>query len=177
MIKTRCKPSLIFFYKKLAKFLICCPRSSGKINLLTIMGAFMTDKQKKEIERLRGEQYSYNRISVMLGIPLNTIKTYCRRHDLGGNIVEKTSAITNGNAKCLMCGVAVAQNRGRKEKKFCSDICRNKWWNSHLNLVNRKANYKYSCPFCKKEFTVYGNSHRKYCSHECYIRDRFGGGI
>ena len=137
----------------------------------------MTDKQKKEIERLRGEQYSYNRISAMLGIPLNTIKTYCRRHDLGGNIVEKTSTITKGNAKCLMCGVAVAQNIGRKEKKFCSDICRNKWWNSHLDLVNRKANYKYACPCCKREFTVYGNSHRKYCSHECYIRDRFGGGI
>lgn len=87
------------------------------------MGALMTDKQKKEIERLRGERYSYNRISVMLGIPLNTIKTYCRRHDFGGNIVEKTSAITKGNAKCFMCGVAIEQKTGRKEKKFCSDRC------------------------------------------------------
>ena len=32
------------------------------------------------------------------------------------------------------------------------------------------------CPVCKKTFTVYGNANRKYCSHECYIEDRFGGG-
>lgn len=32
------------------------------------------------------------------------------------------------------------------------------------------------CPVCKKPFTVYGNANRKYCSHECYIEDRFGGG-
>ena len=29
---------------------------------------------------------------------------------------------------------------------------------------------------CGKPFTVYGNSKRKYCSHECYIRNRFKGG-
>ena len=56
------------------------------------------------------------------------------------------------------------------------NICRNKWWNSHLNLVNRKAVYQYVCPGCKKEFSVYGNGNRKYYTHECYIKDRFGGG-
>ena len=27
-----------------------------------------------------------------------------------------------------------------------------------------------------REFTAYGNSRWKYCSHACYIKDRFGGG-
>lgn len=71
---------------------------------------------------------------------------------------------------------AVPQTAGRKEKKFCSDRCRMKWWNSHLDQVQRKANYDFVCPVCKKPFTVYGNANRKYCSHECYIEDRFGGG-
>jgi endogenous inhibitor of DNA gyrase (YacG/DUF329 family) len=70
----------------------------------------------------------------------------------------------------------VAQNSGRKEKKFCSDKCRMTWWNRHLDKVKRKAVYEYICPHCGKPFTVYGNSHRKYCSHECYVADRFGGG-
>ena len=161
----------------MAKFVVFCPRSSGKINILTFMGGLMTDKQKTELERLRTENYSYNQISTMLGVSLNTIKTYCRRHNLGGNITEKREKLTKGTSKCLMCETSIMQTPGKREKKFCSDRCRNMWWNSHLELVNRKANYKYSCPFCKKEFTVYGNSHRKYCSHECYIRDRFGGGI
>lgn len=42
--------------------------------------------------------------------------------------------------------------------------------------VNRKANYSCTCAFCGKQFTSYGNKHRKYCSHACYINDRFGGG-
>lgn len=33
---------------------------------------------------------------------------------------------------CLCCGKEVVQPGGRKEKKFCSDKCRNKWWNSNL---------------------------------------------
>lgn len=35
--------------------------------------------------------------------------------------------------------------------------------------MKRKAVYTYTCPACGKEFTVYGNSHRKFCSHACYI--------
>lgn len=76
---------------------------------------------------------------------------------------------------CLCCGKEVVQPRGRKEKKFCSDKCRNKWWNSNLDKVNRKANYEFICPHCKKLFSAYGNKNRKYCSHACYIEDRFGG--
>lgn len=64
---------------------------------------------------------------------------------------------------------------GRKEKRFCSDKCRNKWWNTHLDKVNRRANYDFVCAYCKKPFISYGNKNRKYCSHECYIADRFGG--
>ena len=44
-----------------------------------------------------------------------------------------------------------------------------------MELVKRKAVYTFTCPACGKEFTVYGNSHRKFCSHACYIAYRFGG--
>ena len=52
-----------------------------------------------------------------------------------------------------------------------------RWWNSHLDLVKRKAIYHFTCPTCGREFTAYGNAHRKYCSHSCYIEDRFGGAL
>jgi len=77
---------------------------------------------------------------------------------------------------CPCCGAEVRQNPGRKVKRFCSDKCRNAWWNSRLEQVDRKAHYKFVCACCKKPFTAYGNAGRKYCSHECYIKDRFGGG-
>ena len=70
----------------------------------------------------------------------------------------------------------ITQTPGRKEKKFCSDECRHKWWNAHPEKITRKAVYSYTCSGCKKTFTAYGNSHRKYCCHACYIADRFKGG-
>lgn len=60
-----------------------------------------------------------------------------------------------------------------KEKIFCSDNCRMKWWNSHQELVNRKAEYVFVCRNCGKLFTAYGNKERKYCSHSCYIEHRY----
>ena len=28
--------------------------------------------------------------------------------------------------------------------------------------------------YCKKEFEVYAKQDRKYCSQQCYVKDRFG---
>lgn len=77
---------------------------------------------------------------------------------------------------CQCCGIEVIQNPKRKQKKFCSDKCRNMWWNSHLELVDKKAIYEFKCKYCGEAFKVYGNENRKYCSRECYIAGRFGKG-
>lgn len=42
------------------------------------------------------------------------------------------------------------------------------------NLLDIKYIYNFSCKYCGKSFSVYGNAHRKYCCHDCYIKDRFG---
>lgn len=132
----------------------------------------MTDTQRKQIRNLRTAGLGYKKIAEQMEMSENTVKTFCRRNGLGGAIALQ------GECKdkhfCLCCGVEVVQNPGRKTKKFCSDKCRNRWWNAHLDKVNRKAVYEYECPHCKKAFTAYGNANRKYCSHECYIADRFG---
>ena len=36
-----------------------------------------------------------------------------------------------------------------------------------------EAQYHLQCVYCGKEFIVYGNANRRYCCHNCYIRDRF----
>lgn len=136
----------------------------------------MTDAQKIRIGNLREAGYGYKKIADDMGLSENTVKTYCRRHGLGGYLAKEKNSELQEKHLCLCCGVLVEQAPGRKEKKFCSDRCRNKWWNSHLDKVERKANYDFICPCCKKPFTAYGNKNRKYCSHECYIADRFGGG-
>ena len=45
--------------------------------------------------------------------------------------------------------------------------------NQNERNKSEAATYKYTCPYCGKKFTPYGNKKRKYCSHNCYIKDRF----
>ena len=134
----------------------------------------MSNEQRAAIAEYRKNGCGYKKISQLTGISENTIKTYCKRNGLGGTAVPAPAA--EGGTACKCCGAPITQTPGRKFRKFCSDRCRNSWWNSHLDLVNRKANYEFVCPTCGKPFTAYGNANRKYCSHSCYIEDRFGGG-
>ena len=129
----------------------------------------MTDAQRAAIADYRANGFGYKKISQLIGVSENTVKSFCRRNE--------TEAATRSEKTCLFCGKSVPQFPGRKEKKFCSDICRNRWWNSNLDLVNRKAMYEFICPTCGKPFSAYGNRNRKYCSHACYIEDRFGGAV
>lgn len=121
----------------------------------------MTDKQKIRVIEMRHRNIGYLRISQELQLSVNTVKTFCHRNGLGGR------ASDNCKYFCRQCGIAVSQNPGRKEKKFCSDTCRMLWWNSHQETVNRCAYYEFTCIYCGKAFQSYGNSHRKYCSRSC----------
>ena len=76
--------------------------------------------------------------------------------------------------KCKWCRKEISQVPGKKEKKFCSDRCRSKWWSRHVDKGNRKAYYEITCQYCQTVFASYGNKNRKYCCHECYMKDRYG---
>ena len=141
----------------------------------------MTKDQRKTIDSFRNQGMGYKRIAGLMGLPENTVKSYLRRKAVPSvpdstphQVTVRPDSPTETHY-CLQCGQPVTQNLGRKEKKFCSDRCRNAWWNGHLDQVKRKAIYNFICPVCQKEFTAYGKPNRKYCSHACYIRGRFGG--
>lgn len=136
----------------------------------------MTNEQKTRIAAMRRDGYSYSKIAADVGVNENTVKTFCRRNPVA-IAPEAPAPVFPGITEkpCRCCGKTVIQYPGRKEKKFCSDACRNKWWNTHLNDVKRKAMYEFTCPACGSTFYAYGNRSRKYCSHACYINDRFGG--
>jgi hypothetical protein len=129
----------------------------------------MTNEQQLKTMALRQQGYGYIRISQQLGISDNTVRSFCRRNEL----VKSTKA---AGFTCKQCEKQIKPISGRKPKKFCSDSCRVSWWNSHLECVNRKAIYPFNCQHCGKSFSAYGNRNRKYCSHFCYVADRFDKG-
>lgn len=130
----------------------------------------MTDEEKIKVANLRARGFGYTAISKELNISANTIKAYCKRSGLGGVASEEVDEVDIPIIKCRCqnCGKKIAFPEGRKEKKFCSDKCRNAWWNANLDKVNRKAMYEFTCLHCKKKGIAYGNNHRKFCNRECY---------
>ena len=132
----------------------------------------MTDGQKEQVMLLRKEGCGYAVIAKRLDISRDTVKSFCRRNGLAGEMAD--SAAEGG--RCRACGKVLVQTEGMKRRVFCCGECRKKWWREHPEAIRQKAVYSFTCACCGKEFTAYGNSRRKYCSHECYIRNRFKGG-
>ena len=130
----------------------------------------MNELQKKQIIQYRENGLSYKMISSLTDISVNSVKSFCQRNNLGG---VKTPE--NDISFCKNCGAFIYKTKGKKQKRFCCDKCRNAWWNNNLALVKRKTYHVFTCSCCSKTFISYGSRHRKYCSHECYIKDRFGG--
>ena len=123
---------------------------------------------KEEIKKLREKGLGYKKIAVCLNVSANTVKSICRREKLEKLDIEDFDT-------CKVCGEKLTHLKGKKQKKYCSYTCRMKWWKNNQDKMNRKAFSIHQCKCCKREFTSYSNNKRKYCSHECYIKHRFGG--
>ena len=69
-------------------------------------------------------------------------------------------------AVCICCNKPLK----KRQKKFCSKACNNKWWNNHLSQLKGEMR---KCPVCGKPFYYTPSKNQKFCSHECYIKHRF----
>ena len=124
-------------------------------------GVLMTNPQKEKIALMRSEGASCAQIAEALGLSTNTIKSYCQRNRVRGdehNICEQCK-------RPMKFSIQPA-------RRFCCDACRMAWWKSHPEKLNHKAVYHFTCAFCRKKFTAYGNKCRKYCSRACYGKSK-----
>jgi endogenous inhibitor of DNA gyrase (YacG/DUF329 family) len=133
----------------------------------------MTVLQKEHITQMRTRGDSYSKIAVALSISENTVKSFCRRNNLTGNLSIKPAKPTDEGKYCKQCGKEIQQEPKKKQRKFCSDECRIIWWTANPEKLNKKANYEFVCAYCGAKFTAYGNKGRKYCTHACYVEERF----
>lgn len=124
----------------------------------------MTKEQKTLILHYREQHMTYRQIGEKLGLSPDTVKTFCRRN---GAQAGKTAQ--SAECRCRNCGAPVHPLPGRRERLFCSPACRTAYWRKH-NLLGKDPRY---CAGCGALLTG-GSASRKYCSHACYIRHRFG---
>lgn len=118
----------------------------------------LTAEQKQNLDELREQGHSYQTIADNTNLTYKQVKGYFQRK---ANFTY-----------CLQCNRPVKQTAHRKEKKFCSDKCRMKWWNNHKTLIQRKPHHTQVCPYCNKIFNCYDSKHHVYCSRECYANAR-----
>ena len=128
----------------------------------------MTAEEARKIDKLRNDGASYGNIAKLLHLKESTIKAYIRRK-------KQSSDVQASMNTCLECGKTITNGKYRP-KKFCSDKCRMRWWNTHSDTVNHKNARMIVCPVCGNEFCNNGRNLRKYCSHRCYIEARYYGG-
>ncbi len=136
----------------------------------------MEAKVKIYIAELRRYGMGYKMIAEILGMKENTVKTFCHRNGLAKIGKINPDEVFPGVVRkaCKNCGQSFLQYPGHREKIFCCDACRFKWWNRHISRVKRQTMHDYICPTCGKKFSAYENQNRKYCSHKCYITARYG---
>lgn len=135
---------------------------------------FMTNEQQEKIRRLRLNGAGYTKVANELGMSKETVKSFCRRNGLAGKAEDMSAKQKEEEGVvCRNCGKPLEQIPGKKIRKFCSKQCRETWWKKNPEKIKKRAVYKYICANCGREFEVYGNAHRKYCTHDCYIADRF----
>lgn len=71
---------------------------------------------------------------------------------------------------CPQCGKVIQRSVGGRSRRFCSDRCRNAYWNE-----KKKENGKPTvCKNCGQEFFPRLGKKAKYCSRKCYMEARYG---
>lgn len=122
----------------------------------------MTNEQREMIIAMRHKQLSYTTISKEMGLSVNTVKSFCRRH---GMVAEK---VKTDVPRCKNCGGIINNNFCVKPRLFCSDHCKQTWWNKHRHERVSEKIVSHVCRTCGKTFNDYSGANRKYCSQACY---------
>lgn len=133
----------------------------------------ITPQQEEKIVLLRNQGLGYRLIAEKLGLSRDAVRYYCRQHHLERSDPDDSNS---GEGKCCrQCGRVLPESPTGRKRAFCSDQCRWKWWHTHNDDGQRPSGSMetLSCPNCGKIFTVQKSKHRRYCSFDCYIRDRF----
>lgn len=98
----------------------------------------MTALQRKRIAELRAQNYPYSFIGKALGLSPNTVKSVCRRKNYEAQGRRKSKLEKQSVVLCKNCRRPL-NDKGRKDRLFCTDTCRMEWWKSHRNVVEKQA--------------------------------------
>lgn len=163
----------------------------------------MTEIQKQQIAALRTKGLVFAEIANKMNLSINSVKSYCRRNEIVPDTTATTDAATaidtidtiqnqehideptadvlpesycEPRTACKLCGETLVNTPGHRQKTFCSAFCQRKYWRQNRSLMRHPSFITTTCPNCGHTFSDYAGHKRKYCSHTCYIKARYGKG-
>ncbi len=141
----------------------------------------MTNEQREKIKELRLQGMGYKAIANVVNLTRDSVRNFCKCNGLNGNsnlAARNIEEKIQNKVLCACCMKPLKQEARGRNKRFCNDKCRRKWWKEHQEARKLKttAVYYFICVGCGNSFSTYGNKNRKYCSHDCYIKNRFWRG-
>jgi len=80
----------------------------------------MTGEQKQQIYMLRKKGRPFAEIADRMGLPRNTVKTFCWRNGLSDAEMEKPQQNRGYVGFCKMCGKALEQKSKSRPKVFAA---------------------------------------------------------
>ncbi len=130
----------------------------------------MSEQEKQYIVKQRTLGKSFVQIGRELGRGESSVR-YAFRHimDKELKVDEIIPAVvlgagTHTTPKCKYCGRSFEKPALGGKQMFCSARCRNAWGNEQ----KRRIPYGRVCEQCGREFTAFGNPHKRFCSRKCF---------
>jgi len=135
----------------------------------------LTPEQINLIQELHRSGAGYKAIASKLGISREHVRYHCQKIAPKPRADLKDTPVAG---HCKLCKRVLKQTSIAHRAKFCSELCRRKWWKDHpeAKIQSDTASYRITCANCGLEFSSYGNNHRRFCSHSCYIEYRYQKG-
>ena len=161
------KASCVCFYSKYYVKFFNTGSSKRPFSFRIVKGRDnMTELEKEKLFKLRVQGCDWEFISKELSVPENTLKSYCYRNGLTDNDIPAIS-------ECCFCHKPVSQKPKGNKRLFCSEKCRSAWRRVHHKL--KEPVYHHICVGCGAAFDTVGNKSQRYCSMDCYRKNRCGG--
>lgn len=142
--------------------------------------------ERERVRQLRLAGLEYSEIAEQTGIPAGQVIVYCLQLGLPTSGSCRTGFSEEeeewlryrkrapADMRCPVCGKVMEQPQRGRRKKFCSNTCRDKWWNREKR--RDESGEEVTCENCGKSFPVAktARQNRRFCCRECYFEFRYG---
>lgn len=147
------------------------------------------DPDRERVRELRMDGVECSEISEQTGLSADQVEAYCTQLGLpvSGSCrlvgptpeedwMKSGQSVGRSPFLCPQCGAVIIQSRRGRKRKFCSDDCKNAWWNRRWKDQKEKHGRKAVCKNCGSEFIAFNEygTERRYCCRECYFEHRYG---